>query len=171
MSEPRQQISFNLAQQSAMPTWFHHEKQSFVCGFKINLLRSCSKMGEKEVKITAATTDNKWCSWFNLWITAQSLQRIYECLIYQATNWVAKLNFLVNGGKNIKQPYDMHFAVPDIATRNKEGDFRKLHWYKKCNSQLWDLIESCMKYKWLLLKLHDKKRILYDMRKRMIQKE
>lgn len=31
------------------------------------------------------------------------------------------------GGKNFKQLYDMDFAVPDIATRNEDGDFRKLH--------------------------------------------
>lgn len=65
----RQQISFNLAQQSAMPVCFHYEKQSSMHGFKINLLRSFSKREKKEMKITAETTDNKLCSWFNLWIT------------------------------------------------------------------------------------------------------
>lgn len=29
--------------------------------------------------------------------------------------------------KNLKQPHGMDFAVPDVSTRNEEGDFRKLH--------------------------------------------
>lgn len=70
----------------------------------------------------------------NLWMFNLSGNKLSGKTEFSSKGW----------GGNFKQPHDTDFAVPDIATRDEEGDFRKLHWYEKCNSQIWDLMGSCM---------------------------